>query len=112
LHPGALGQIVGDALEWYYDREAVSLVRQREADLQQAVRRAVSEITSKYEPQIKALDAMREELRALEIDASEYRCEVGQPYADEDGDWLFDSRRSYRDQLAYYKAHQAAGNGR
>jgi hypothetical protein len=112
LHPGALGQIVGDALEWYYDREAASLVRQREADLQQAVRRAVSEITSKYEPQIKALDAMREELRALEIDASEYRCEVGQPYADEDGDWLFDSRRSYRDQLAYYKAHQAAGNGR
>ncbi|MFC1661668.1 hypothetical protein ACFL3S_09490 [Gemmatimonadota bacterium] len=109
LHPGALALIVRNSLDPYFNREAEVAARAKERLLRQAIRERVSEITGRYTAEIKALEAMREELSSVEIpDLEEYEPDVADPLADEPSDgWLFDSRRDYVEQLRAFKRYGA-----
>lgn len=106
LYAGRLTQIVSDALEPYYNEDAAQEVEDNQSRLRQAVSAQVSAILTKYETEIEALRSMQAEMRAIHVDASEYVVERYEPDVDEDDDWLFDSQRSYLDQIPFYKAHK------
>ncbi len=108
LYPGELASIVTDALKPYYSQEARHLVDKQRQKLHQAVKKQIDVIVSNYQPEIEALEAMVEELQAVEVDTSEYVVDRLNPEVSENGNWLFDSDRSYIDQIAYYKAHKGA----
>lgn len=111
LHPGELGRIVREALGAYWSEEADAAMRESDRALQRAIRAEVDAVTGRYQEEIAALDAMREELANLEVPGLEaYEPETADP--DEvTGDgagypWLYDSGREYLEQIAAYK-----GNG-
>lgn len=106
LHAGELARLVRDALEPYYSHEKARELEQQRGALERTVRARISEITARYAPQIEALEAMRQELRALEVDTSAFQVAYDKPHASEGNGWLYDSTRDYLDQLAYYKAHK------
>jgi len=108
LYPGELANIVTDALETYFSQEARRLVDEQRKNLRQAIRKQTAAIVDKYQPEIEAIEAMFEELRAVEVDTSKYVVDRLNPEVSENGNWLFDSDRSYIDQIAYYKAHKGA----
>lgn len=105
-HPGVLGQLTRDALATYYSQAAASAVYKQRQALRQAINAKVKAITSRYADEIAALEAMQEELRAIEIDATEYAVDCYPANVAENGAWLFDSARDYVDQIAHYKAHK------
>lgn len=106
LYPGTLSQIVEDEIEPYYSQDAEAEAKRQSDALRQSISEEVATITAKYKAQIEALQAMKEELDAIEINAAEYGVERFEPHVDEPGDWLFDSERDYIDQLPFYKAHK------
>lgn len=107
LHAGVLGNLVRGALGEYYSDEAEEEINTQEEALRQAVNAQVAAITARYQPQIAALQAMQEELRAVQLDASKYAVERFEAEVEEDdSDWLFNSERSYLDQIDHYKAHK------
>lgn len=107
LHPGQLAQIVTRAVSPYYDYGIAQEVNEQAEALRQAISQQVQAIVSRYQPQIEALQAMQDELRAIEMDASEYAVERAEAMDIEPVDgWLFDSTRAYVDQIGYYKAHK------
>lgn len=105
LHPGSLATIVKDALSTYYSEEAEKEARDKEIALRKAIEREVADITGRYSEEIKALEAMREELDALEVPGiEEYEPDKATPEADDDEyPWLFDSQRTYLEQIKAYK---------
>lgn len=107
LYPGRLRQLVDDALSDYYSDAAYNEVNLRARELQERVEQEVAAITAKYQDEINALHAMQQELRAIDVDASEYTVDRYEPDVIEcDDDWLFDSQRDYLDQIGFYKAHK------
>lgn len=110
LHPGTLAGILEEALSAYYNREAEREARTKERALRQVIRQRVAEITGRYGPQIEALRSMGEELRALDVpDLERYEPDPAHPVPDDGAlSWLFDSRRTYLEQIAAYKGY---GNG-
>lgn len=106
LYPGALASMVSDALEPYYSAEAERARRQQLSRLENAIRGQVEAITERYQDQIAALQAMQDELRAIDVDPAPYAIETAPPTVAEQDDWLFSSTRDYFDQIDRYKAHK------
>lgn len=107
LYPGELARLVDGALAPYYSVEAADRVRRQQYALRQAVDARIQAITSRYEPEIAALQTMIEELEAIDIDASEYTVERFEAEAAEGDNWLYDSARDYVEQIGRYKAHKS-----
>ncbi len=107
IHPGTLSDLVHSQLETYYSSEAKDEVEEKEEALRQAISDKVEEITSRYSAEIEAIRAMFDEIREIEVDASEYGVKRYDPDVEEDDeDWLFDSGRDYQEQIQRYKAHK------
>ena len=107
LHPGELSKIVTQALSHYYSDEAAQGARRKEPSLKRAIGKEVAEITSRYSEHTNAMEAMNQELREIVVPNLErYDPPEPQPTAsDADYDWLFDSGRSYFEQIAAYKSY-------
>jgi hypothetical protein len=111
LHPGELGRIVKDALDPYCDRDAAHAAEDLEKELRQAISERVAEITAKFKKPIKALERMREELASIELpNLGDYEPARAEASADDNVlTWLFDSTRSYLDQLQAYREYSGKG---
>ena len=90
-----------------YSEEAAREARARERELRQAVQQRVEEIVDRYGPEIAALDAMREELGAVEVpNLDDFEPEVAEPVAGDTAlPWLYDSDRTYLEQIEAYSEH-------
>jgi len=111
LYPGTLARIVRAELSTYYSHDAAQEAFDRASALRQAVAERVAVITSRYTAEIEALHKMQDELKAVDVDASEFYVDRFEPDVDEyDEDWLFSSDRDYLDQIAKYKAHKGYKN--
>lgn len=106
IYPGVLGDIVGNAIAPYYSQQATNELINERARLQAIVRARVNEITSRYADEIKALEAMTEELNNIEIDTTPFKVERYKAHVISNGNVLFDSTRNYVDQLEFYKQHK------
>lgn len=104
--PGELATLTERALSQYYSSEAAQAVRDAQEELRQAVREEIEKITSQYGEEIDALEEMIQKLRAVDVDAAAYAVKRFKPGYEWANGWLFDSGRSYVDQIAYYKAHK------
>jgi hypothetical protein len=111
LQPGVLSKIISQALEPYYSRESEREVSQKRHSLEQAIHERIKQISSGYVEEIEALEAMREELESIDVDVDAYEPVQAKPEADDGAQsWLFDSERSYMEQLeAYRSARTGAG---
>lgn len=107
LHAGELESIVSAALEDFYSHEAAREVSEKRHDLHSLVRNRIDAITAKYTDEIAALEEMKNELGAIDIDTEPFNVDTYAPTETENGTWLFDSERDYLDQIDYYKAHKS-----
>jgi len=113
LHPGVLGRLVDDALGRYYNAAAAQQVRNQAWRLQEAIRAEAQAIMDRYRAELDALEAMNDELRAIDVNPAEYAVMPGAAdVTEDDAAWLFASDRDYMTQLGYYKAHKGATNGK
>lgn len=110
IHPGELGKIVEKALEPYYDKEKVALVRAENKRMYQA---AVDLVTEKLQ---KPLEETFKDLNvndmAGDLDLSsviDNDFEVPEPGKEvqERPDWVYDSQLGYWEQLELYKKYKS-----
>lgn len=92
IHPGELARILEEALSPYFDAEAHNAV----VDANKAVRESVREAVMEHE------DELRELLKELDIKFEEPDLRRAK-LIEEAGDWLYDSKREYDEQLERYK---------
>jgi hypothetical protein len=126
IHPGSLAEIVGNAMQVYYDDSLKEAISEAESELATAVQRINESV---YERHREELDSVKEQygtirkaLSALQKDSAKLFASitdelnnedfppVGLPEAAlvEDDPWaVYDSRRSYTEQLQAYKAFQS-----
>lgn len=107
LHPGSLTKILEDALAHYHSDAAEQEARDKQRQLQEAVREQLNAISARYEREIEALASMIEEMEAIEIEnLDEYEPDRASPDADDDPfDWLLDTERDYSEQLDAFKQY-------
>jgi len=127
LHPGELERILVKEIERYYDTSLDDEIADKAADIEAeldeitaAVHEHHADAIAKLETERKAIvDAIKSFkrkaapiLREIQKDLSEQTPDVdqydwpGPAEGDEDADPMFDSTRSYVDQVARYKEHQ------
>lgn len=111
LHPGELSGIVSGALEDFFDVEADRELRAKQEGLRLAIRAEVEKIADRYQKHIRALDAMADELRGIEIeDIERYEPDCGMADGNEDAhSWLYDSTRTYIEQIQEYNRWKDGG---
>ena len=108
LHPGMLERIVGDALSAYWSEDADEELQRCEQDLREAAEEKVGEVMGDYQELLDGLAPMVDELESIDLgDMSQYEPAVAQE-EDVEGDaagfrWLFDSDRTFGEQLAAYQ---------
>lgn len=107
LHPGALADIVTDAMAPYWSDEAKAELDSLEEQLQTELDEKVNAITDKYKKELDAIRGLVQELKQIKIDLEDYTLDTFEPLTDEDEDWLFDSQRDYLEQLQMYKLFKA-----
>jgi hypothetical protein len=108
LHPGTLATMVGETLKPYHDAVVEGDARQKAGALRQAIQEQTDQITARYASEIAALEGMAEELRTLEqaFDLSPYHPASSGLIVDDAGaSWLFDSQRTYLQQIEAYKRY-------
>lgn len=108
IHPGALANIVRDALQPYYDRENPREVTREN----NRMAGAVSELVEQLRPQLEeALSGLSVEALDLDLrNAIDLNFEVPEPtheVDDTEEDWLLDTNLSYWEQWESYKEHKA-----
>lgn len=106
LHAGELARIVRSELAIYFDDDKANATLMAENEAIEFMAEPVREILAKYEQEIAALEEMQRELEEVSTDIEEFVPEVAEPAVEEDEDWLFDSKRDYLTQIAYYKKHK------
>jgi len=129
LHPGELGRIIEEAAAPFRDTELGGELASQQREMQEKAERELAEKVAPYANEVEEIrgavegilekysgmneelepfkirlreiyERMEEDTEDLEIDLAD-RCEAQCPT---DGtDWLYDSRRDYFEQLAYYK---------
>jgi len=115
LYPGELQKIVTEALDEYHDRDAEAEMRQAEQRLRRAIRSKTQEILEPYRAQLEALQEplrqlerdINQDLAAIEIDIDDYLPEIDQQNVSSSVNSLFDSTRTYLEQLAVYKQYDS-----
>jgi hypothetical protein len=92
LHPGELARLLTEAMSPYFDEEADEAVQDANDAVKDEIRKAVMRQEAKLRRFLRQLDAKFEdpELRRAEL-------------IEEMGEWLYDSKLSYGEQLARYK---------
>jgi hypothetical protein len=132
LHPGRLENMLVAAIERFYDkrlqrridavatrvwatlRDITESVHRRHADEVAALERSWQQIIDQVEDfrgqAERTWDAIHEDLERERPDLSEFKWPSATA-GDEFAEPLFDSRRSYDEQLGFYKQHQGKTNG-
>jgi hypothetical protein len=93
LHPGELPRILEKALRPFFDDKADKSVREANGAVQSIVRDALMAHEQELEKMIKTLDIRFEQPSIRRP----------KPIANEPGDWLFDAKLGYGEQLRRYK---------
>lgn len=107
LYPGELQKIVRDYLAAYYSAAATIIVRTRIERLRTVVQKKIDEVTARYAEQIEAMEDYLTDLSDIKVDATDYKVDQFEATVPEvEEDWLFDSSRSYGDQIIAYKQHK------
>jgi hypothetical protein len=114
LHPGELGRIVEEAILTYHDPEIQERLEAQGQALQEALDAKRAGALEDLEPEISKLKARLQTLRqavskrleSVEIDLDQYSLPEPDLEVSEEKAVLFDSRRSYLDQLEYYHQHR------
>jgi hypothetical protein len=120
LHPGELKDILTREIERYYDVELDENVDAIASDIDDEIDDANEKVHDQYADEIEALQkecAALEERRKLLWERMEASLDAEAPYlgetawpepcdGDEDPDPLYDSKRSYVEQIDRYKHHQ------
>lgn len=107
LHPGRLAAIVATHLSDYYSQEALEAVQNMRRSLYNLAQRQVEAITAKYTAEIEALKSYLDELEHIHVEADDYLVDRFDATVEEnDDDWLFDSSRTYGEQIVAYKCHK------
>jgi len=110
IHPGALADIVRDALQPYCDTEKPRVVRQENNRIAQRVAEMVEQLRPQLEEALGGLQV--EGLEELDLrEAIDEDFEVPEPnhYVDDDAaDWVLDTNIPYWDQWQAYQDHKEA----
>jgi hypothetical protein len=131
LHPGLLAQIVREHVETYHDDTLDRRARDQYWALRDALRQARAEALDPFQEELDELEGIfqtavddfmstlgpitdrlpnlhaeiRQALEAIDVDLDDYPLPEPKE-ADETDDVLFDSARTYADQLVHYKAYR------
>jgi hypothetical protein len=106
LHPGELARILSAVMRLYFSTAADNAVKEQARRLQSDIDTRLNAITGRYQDELAALKTMFEELRAIQIDTTEYAVNQYAPTVSENGDWLLDTHRDYMTQLDFYNRHK------
>jgi hypothetical protein len=106
LYPGVLADMVRDALSPYYSEDARDYAHDQARALREAVERHMSEIMGRYQAEIDAVRGMFKEMSEIKLDARYVVLPFEADVEENPDEWLFDSKRDYADQLAFYKRHK------
>jgi hypothetical protein len=107
LHPGALARILKEQLSEHFDLDIDAAARRAQSELNEMVDSAMREVMARYTDEIEALRTMVDELNDIEVDTSDIELPETPEADDPDSDkWMFNSARTYSEQLAHYKAYK------
>lgn len=108
LYPGALGDIVREALEKYYSEDAEAHAQEVARKRRQAVRDAVEQLKVDYPDEYEAAKEFIERIRDIEnnMDSVDFIVDRFEAEVEKTDEALFDSTRSYIAQIPFYKAHK------
>ena len=116
LHPGALRDIVEEALGAFFDSELAGEVRQARRKYKKTLRERIEKIQDDYAEALEAVWEMNERIEKLKVEnPAEYVPDAPAPQSEGDRafPWLLDAARSYFEQLNVYDdyANGISSNG-
>jgi hypothetical protein len=120
LHPGALKSILEGEIDSYYDHDLDERIEEVAADIEVEIDAVNETVQDEYQSRIEELEAeysalearrraLRDEISDSLRDCAPHISEIEWPEpaeGDDDLDPLFDSQRSYVEQMDRYKLHQ------
>lgn len=108
LYPGTLGDILREALSDYVNGDARRAMNRAQRAIKDEVREKVEDIQDEYRKHIEALREMNQRINQVGVDDPQEHI-PDPPDLDPEGDrtreWLYQSRRSYFDQLDTYERY-------